>query len=70
MRIGNETIAMQFMRSRLMAYSRGFPEAKYLRSLFSGITSLSELEDIAGAHIVRNAGVPTALSSGAGVAIA
>lgn len=54
-RMGNETIAMQCMRSRLMAYSRGFPEAKFLRSLFSSITSLGELEDIAGAHIARNA---------------
>jgi hypothetical protein len=53
--MGNETIAMQCMRSRLMAYSRGFPEAKFLRSLFSSITSLGELEDIAGAHIARNA---------------
>jgi nifR3 family TIM-barrel protein len=70
MRIGNETIAMQFMRSRLMAYSRGFPEAKYLRSLFSGIASLSELEEIAGAHIARNAGVPAAVSGEAGVAVA
>jgi hypothetical protein len=70
MRIGNETIAMQFMRSRLMAYSRGFPEAKYLRSLFSGIASLGELEEIAGAHTLRNTGVPAAVSAEAGVAVA
>ena len=69
-RIGNENIAMQFMRSRLMAYSRGFPEAKYLRSLFSGITSLCELEEIAGAHIERNSQRPEQTLSEAEVALA
>jgi len=69
-RIGNETIAMQCMRSRLMAYSRGFPEAKYLRSLFSGIASLGELEDIAGAHIVRNAQLAEPVVEDVGVALA
>jgi hypothetical protein len=53
-----------------MAYSRGFPEAKYLRSLFSGIASLVELEDIAGAHIARNAQLSEQAVGDVGVALA
>jgi hypothetical protein len=45
---------MQFMRSRLMAYSRGMAEARELRTRFSSIGSLAELEDLAAAHIERN----------------
>lgn len=52
-RIGREALAMQFMRSRLMAYSRGFPEAKFLRQRFSEILSLMELEDLIAGHIDR-----------------
>jgi nifR3 family TIM-barrel protein len=54
-RSGAEERTMQFMRSRLMAYSRGMPEAKELRLRFSSIASLAELEDLAGGHIARNA---------------
>ena len=53
-RCGNETISMQFMRSRLMAYSRGMPEAKHLRLRFSSVASLCELEDLAAGHCERN----------------
>jgi tRNA-dihydrouridine synthase B len=53
-RSGAEGITMQFMRSRLMAYSRGMPEAKELRMRFSSIGSLAELEDLAAGHIRRN----------------
>jgi tRNA-dihydrouridine synthase B len=53
-RIGKESLAMQFMRSRLMAYSRGFPEAKLLRQKFSAIESLMELEDLIAVHLERN----------------
>jgi tRNA-dihydrouridine synthase len=53
-RIGKESLAMQFLRSRLMAYSRGFPEAKMLRQKFSGIESLMELEELIAAHLARN----------------
>lgn len=53
-RIGRESLAMQFMRSRLMAYSRGFPDAKILRLKFSAIASLSELEDLISNHLERN----------------
>ena len=45
---GSELHAMQAMRTRLMAYSRGMPEAKYLRLRFAHIASIAELEDIAG----------------------
>jgi len=56
-RSGSETITMQFMRSRLMAYSRGMPEAKHLRLRFASIASIAELEDLAAAHVTRNEGV-------------
>ncbi len=55
-RSGVERITMQFMRSRLMAYSRGMEEARDLRMRFSQVASLAELEDIAAGHILRNAG--------------
>ena len=34
------------MRSRLMAYSKGFPGGKHLRSSLSKVRSVAELEDI------------------------
>lgn len=55
-RSGSEGHTMQFMRSRLMAYSRGMPEAKHLRSRFAHIASLAELEDLVAENIRRNAG--------------
>lgn len=54
---GVERLTMQVMRSRLMAYSRGMPEARELRMRFSHIASLAELEDIAAGHIARNGAV-------------
>ena len=39
------------MRARLMAYSRGMPEAKMLREKFAHVSSIAELEDIAAEHI-------------------
>ena len=42
---GSELHALQAMRTRLMAYSRGMPEAKHLRSRFAHLASLAELED-------------------------
>jgi tRNA-dihydrouridine synthase B len=50
-RRGHETFAMHSMRSRLMAYSRGMPEAKALRARFSHVASLAELDDIIAAHL-------------------
>jgi len=48
---GDERIAMQGMRSRLMAYTRGMPGARPLRALLSSVASLGELEDIIAAHL-------------------
>ena len=50
-RYGNELQTLRSMRSRLMAYSKGFPAGKPLRIRFSQIASLSELEDIANEHL-------------------
>ena len=44
---GSEPHAMAAMRSRLMAYSRGMPDAKHLRQRFSHVASLAELDEIA-----------------------
>ncbi len=46
-RYGDERHTMQAMRSRLMAYSKGFPSGKRLRSCFAHVASLMELEGIA-----------------------
>jgi len=50
---GSELHAMQAMRTRLMAYSRGMPEAKHLRFRFAHVASLAELEDIAAENLAR-----------------
>jgi len=50
-RRGHETSAMHSMRSRLMAYSRGMPDAKALRARFSHVASLAELDDLIAAHL-------------------
>jgi tRNA-dihydrouridine synthase B len=47
----NEKFAMQSLRSRLMAYSKGLPGGKALRVRFSTVATLSELEDIAADHL-------------------
>jgi tRNA-dihydrouridine synthase B len=57
-REGSELHAMASMRSRLMAYSRGMPEAKHLRMRFSNVASLMELDSIAEenlAHVLQHA---------------
>jgi len=51
---GSESHALAAMRSRLMAYSRGMPEAKRLRERFAHLASLMELEEIAAANIASN----------------
>jgi nifR3 family TIM-barrel protein len=50
-REGSELHAMSSMRSRLMAYSRGMPQAKQLRASFAQVASLIELEEIAAANL-------------------
>ncbi len=50
-RYGNERQTMMAMRSRLMAYCKGFPGARPLRQRLSTVTSVAELEDLAAAHL-------------------
>jgi hypothetical protein len=50
-RQGSEVHAMQSMRTQLMHYSRGMPEAKRLRDRFARVASLAEMEDIAAEHL-------------------
>ena len=57
-RRGDEVSAMHSMRSRLMAYSRGMPDAKALRAKFQHVATLCELDDIAAENIALNAGLP------------
>jgi nifR3 family TIM-barrel protein len=53
-RRGDEVSAMHSMRSRLMAYSRGMPEAKALRARFGHVGSLAELDDIAAENLAHS----------------
>lgn len=46
-----ERHAMQSLRSRLMSYSKGLPQGKWLRMHFSTLSSVTELEDIAAEHL-------------------
>jgi tRNA-dihydrouridine synthase B len=58
---GSELHAMQSMRTRLMAYSRGMPDAKHLRARFSHVESIAELEGIAAENIMHAETRATAL---------
>jgi tRNA-dihydrouridine synthase B len=46
-----ERHAMQSLRSRLMAYTKGLRGGKFLRQRLSTVASVAELEDIAAAHL-------------------
>jgi len=50
---GTERTAMQSMRSRLMAYSRGLRGGKFVRQRFCQVDSISQVEDIAAAYLAR-----------------
>jgi len=52
---GAERPAMHSMRARLMAYSRGMPSAKQLRTRFSHVETLAELDDIAAQNLAQAA---------------
>ena len=52
---GSEPHALASMRSRLMAYSRGMPQAKRLRERFAKIATIMELEEIACENIAHAA---------------
>jgi tRNA-dihydrouridine synthase B len=62
---GGEEHTMHAMRSRLMAYSRGMPDAKHLRARFSHVGSLAELDAIAEENLAAHAasGEPAAALS-------
>jgi len=47
----NEDNAMRSMRSRLMAYSKGFPGSKALREKFQHVSTLAGLQRIASQHL-------------------
>src|SRR6478672_8801308 len=47
---GREDQAIRSMRARLMAYSKGFPNGKWLRERFQHVSSLAEMEEIASQH--------------------
>ena len=44
---------MMAMRSRLMAYCKGFPGAKPLRRRLSTVASLLEIEELADEHLIH-----------------
>jgi tRNA-dihydrouridine synthase B len=46
-RNGNEKQTLTAMRSRLMAYCKGFPGAKELRQRLCQVSSIAEVEDLA-----------------------
>ncbi|NWK54798.1 tRNA dihydrouridine synthase DusB [Verrucomicrobiaceae bacterium N1E253] len=50
-RYGNERQSIMAMRSRLMAYCKGFPGAKPLRQRLCTVASLMEIEDLAAEHL-------------------
>jgi nifR3 family TIM-barrel protein len=50
----NEDQAMRSMRSRLMAYSKGFPASKTLRERFQHVSRLAELAEIAAEHMATH----------------
>lgn len=52
-KFSHEKFAMQSLRSRLMAYSKGLPAGKLLRSQFAKVSSISELEDIAAEYLAK-----------------
>jgi nifR3 family TIM-barrel protein len=58
-RRGDEGSAMHSMRSRLMAYSRGMPDAKALRAKFQHVSSLGELDGIAAENIASHLAAET-----------
>ncbi|WP_411846636.1 tRNA dihydrouridine synthase DusB [Roseibacillus persicicus] len=50
-RYGDERHTMMAMRSRLMAYCKGFPGSKALRGQLSQVESVAQLEDLAAEHL-------------------
>lgn len=59
---GEERHTMHAMRSRLMAYSRGMPEAKRLRERFSQVETIAQLDTIAAENLAQATPEPAAVS--------
>ncbi len=59
----NEDNAMRSMRSRLMAYSKGFPASKSLREKFQHVASLAGLTRIAEEHLAATEAIAFAAPS-------
>ena len=66
---GDERIAMQGMRSRLMAYTRGMPAARPLRGHLSTIASLGKLEDLIAVHLAEHLAEAQECQSGSSEAL-
>ncbi len=49
----SEKLAMQAFRSRMMAYSKGLPAGKQIRTACTKVESVAELEHIAAAYLAR-----------------
>ena len=58
-RYGNERQTLTSMRSRLMAYCKGFPGARELRQKLCHVTAVAEIEDMAATCGVHGCPVPT-----------
>ncbi len=65
-RYGSELNTMRAMRSRLMSYSKGMVGGRCLRPKLSLVESLTELEDVAAAYLVEQAGQNTEPASSEG----
>lgn len=50
---GDEDLAMRSMRSRLMAYTKGWPGGKMLRERIGQISSVAEVEELAAWHLAH-----------------
>ncbi len=62
-RQGSEQHAMQSMRTQLMAYSRGMPDAKRLREKFAHVASLAQFDGIAAENIAAHPPAPIELTA-------
>jgi nifR3 family TIM-barrel protein len=60
-----ESPAIRSMRARLMAYSKGFPASKNLREKFQHVSTLTEISQIAEAHLSEHARIETEILEGA-----
>lgn len=59
-RYGNERQTMMAMRSRLLAYCKGFPGARELRQQITQLTAASEVDDLAARCIAMDAAISLA----------